>query len=239
MSAAAFDLAGAVRRIRRCADCSQRELAVAIGTSKSTIAGAETGAAGLDARLLAAAAHLAGLRLALLDALRRQEVRGMHPDAVRDRGGRRFPAHLDTVLSEERASRWEHRPRLRQPTYTFDRRDPWADASSRVTEPARRPPPAAAGRLAGGAGRRRGRLAARDGAGTRRGRMRLATGALRAGGHALHMHLPARVRRARRLVRAAGARRSLPVLLRRGLTRCYRGPVRGSLLLTRRGEALS
>ncbi|MBJ7453347.1 MAG: helix-turn-helix transcriptional regulator, partial [Blastococcus sp.] len=107
MSAAAFDLAGAVRRIRRCADCSQRELAVAIGTSKSTIAGAETGAAGLDARLLAAAAHLAGLRLALLDASG-EEVHGMHPDAVRDRGGRRFPAHLDTVLSEERASRWEH-----------------------------------------------------------------------------------------------------------------------------------
>jgi transcriptional regulator with XRE-family HTH domain len=131
MSAAAFDLAGAVRRIRRRADCSQRELATGIGTSKSAIAAAETGAAGLDARLLASAAHLAGLRLALLDAAG-EEVCGMHPDAVRDRGGRRFPAHLDTVLSEERASRWEHRPHLRQPTYTFDRRDPWADAGSRT-----------------------------------------------------------------------------------------------------------
>jgi hypothetical protein len=29
------------------------------------------------------------------------------------------------------------------------------------------------------------------------------------------------------------------VWLRPELTRCYRGPVRGSLLLTRRGEALS
>jgi HTH-type transcriptional regulator/antitoxin HipB len=131
MPADAFDLTGAVRRIRRRADCSQRELAAAIGTSKSAIAAAETGQAGLDARLLAAAAHLAGLRLALLDATG-EEVRGMHPDAVRDRGGRRFPAHLDTMLSEQRASRWEHRPRLRQPTYTFDRRDPWADAGSRT-----------------------------------------------------------------------------------------------------------
>jgi transcriptional regulator with XRE-family HTH domain len=131
MSAAAFDLTGAIRRIRRRGDCSQRELAAGIGTSKSAIAAAETGAAGLDARLLAAAAQLAGLRLALLDASG-AEVHGMDPDGVRDRSGRRFPAHLDTVLSEQRASRWEHRPLLRQPTYTFDRRDPWADAGSRV-----------------------------------------------------------------------------------------------------------
>ena len=131
MSAPAFDLAGAVRRIRRRADCSQRELAAGIGTSKSAIAAAETGAAGLDARLLASAAHLAGLRLALLDAAG-AEVHGMHPDGVRDRSGRRFPAHLDTVLSEQRASRWEHRPRLRQPTYTFDRRDPWQAAETRA-----------------------------------------------------------------------------------------------------------
>ncbi|SDF62638.1 HTH-type transcriptional regulator / antitoxin HipB [Blastococcus aurantiacus] len=129
MSAAAFDLAGAVRRIRRRADCSQRELAAGIGASKSAIAAAETGAAGLDARLLASAAHLAGLRLALLDDAG-AEVHGMHPDGVRDRGGRRFPAHLDTVLSEQRASRWEHRPGLRQPTYTFDRRDPWQAAET-------------------------------------------------------------------------------------------------------------
>ena len=68
----------------------------------------------------------------------------MHVGGVRDRGGRRFPAHLDTVLSEERASRWEHRPRLRQPTYTFDRRDRVGGREPPRTEPARRPPPAAA-----------------------------------------------------------------------------------------------
>ena len=74
-----------------------------------------------------------GLRLALVDAAG-DEVRGMHPGGVRDRGGRRFPAHLDTVLSEQRASRWEHRPLLRQPTYTFDRRDPWQEADSRARD---------------------------------------------------------------------------------------------------------
>ncbi len=99
--------------------------------SKSAVAAAESGVAGLDVRLLADAAALAGLRLALLDG-HGVEVPGMHRDAVRDRGGRLFPAHLDTVLSEERASRWEHRPNLRQPTYTFVRRSPWGDAAGRV-----------------------------------------------------------------------------------------------------------
>lgn len=127
-----FDLSGLVRRIRRSADLSQRELAARIGTPKSTVAAVETGAAGLDARVLAAAARLAGLRLALLDG-KGDEVGGMHADAVRDRGGRRFPAHLDTVLSEERSSRWDHRPHLPRPTYTFDRRRPWDDADSRTT----------------------------------------------------------------------------------------------------------
>lgn len=129
--AAPFDLCGVLRRIRRTADLSQRQLADAAGLSLSAVAHAEAGTRDLPATALARAAETAGLRLTLVDDAG-AEVRGMHPDGVRDRGGRRFPAHLDTVLSEERASRWEHRPQLRQPTYTFDRRDPWAaDARSR------------------------------------------------------------------------------------------------------------
>jgi HTH-type transcriptional regulator/antitoxin HipB len=118
-----FDLPGLLRRIRRSTDLSQRELAARIGMSKSAIAAAETGASGLDARALAAAAGLAGLRIALLDGTG-AEVAGMDPDAVRDRSGRRFPAHLDTMLSEKRGWRWEHRPHRSRPTYTFDRRRP-------------------------------------------------------------------------------------------------------------------
>ncbi|MBJ7452930.1 MAG: helix-turn-helix transcriptional regulator [Blastococcus sp.] len=109
---------------------SQRQLADAAGLSPSAVAHAEAGTRDLPVTALARAAETAGLRLTLLDEAG-TEVRGMRPDAVTDRGGRRFPAHLDTVLSEERASRWEHRPKLRQPTYTFNRRDPWADACSR------------------------------------------------------------------------------------------------------------
>ena len=115
-----FDLPGALRRIRRTADCSQRELAERMGMSKSAIAAVESGARDLTVRLLTGAASLAGLRLALLDG-HGLEVDGMAQGAVRDEAGRRFPAHLDTRYGDEG---WWHdahhygRPR---PWYTFDR----------------------------------------------------------------------------------------------------------------------
>lgn len=122
----AFDLSAAVRRIRRTADLSQRELAARLGLSKSAVGRIERGLSGLDARVLARAADIAGLRLALLGP-GGDEVPGMTDAAARNRGNRRFPAHLDTVLSEERAWRWAHRPDRPQPTYTFDRRRPGED----------------------------------------------------------------------------------------------------------------
>jgi transcriptional regulator with XRE-family HTH domain len=114
------DVPGLLRRLRRRADLSQRQLAAAVGVSKSTLAAVEVGAGRLDVRLLARAAELAGLRLALLDA-DGCEVGGMADDTVRDSAGRRFPAHLDTRLSDEG---WWHGPERysrRQPTYSFDR----------------------------------------------------------------------------------------------------------------------
>lgn len=127
------DVPGLVRRIRRAADLSQRELADRLGLSKSTIAAIEAGTRDIRVAVLSAAAEAAGMRLALLDQQGR-EVTAMHPGAVRDRGGRRFPAHLDTVLGDDRATRWEHRPGRRRPTYTFGRRSPWEDAASRTED---------------------------------------------------------------------------------------------------------
>jgi transcriptional regulator with XRE-family HTH domain len=115
-----FDLPGLVRRIRRRADLSQRELAERIGLSKSAIAAAESAQRGLDVRALARAAEQAGLRLALVDE-QGQELAGMADDAVRDLGGRRFPAHLDTLFSDQRADRFEHRYDRPLPWFTFDR----------------------------------------------------------------------------------------------------------------------
>ena len=122
-----FDLPGVLRRIRRLADRSQRELADAGGVSKTALAAAEAGTRGLDARALARLAAVAGLRLTLLDGDGR-EVAPMDGGAVRDEGGRRFPAHLDTRHGDEG---WWHGPHRydRDPvTYTFDRHRRWRDA---------------------------------------------------------------------------------------------------------------
>lgn len=115
-----FDLCGLLRRIRRIADLSQRELAARARISMSAVAHAEAGTRDLPVSALVRAAGVAGLRLALMDAEGRR-VADMASDAVRDMSGRRFPAHLDTRYSDDA---WWHGPSRytrRQPWYTFDR----------------------------------------------------------------------------------------------------------------------
>jgi transcriptional regulator with XRE-family HTH domain len=115
-----FDLSGALRRIRRSADLSQRDLAQAAGLSASAVARAETGVRDLSVGALVRAAALAGLRLALLDTAG-TEVLGMAEGAVRDMAGRRFPAHLDTRHGDDGWWYAVHRYDRPQPWYTFDR----------------------------------------------------------------------------------------------------------------------
>jgi transcriptional regulator with XRE-family HTH domain len=115
-----FELAGWLRRIRRIADLSQRQLAVAAEISVSAVAHAEAGTRDLQVTALARAAELAGLRLALLDG-EGNEIGPMAPDTVRDLSGRRFPAHLDTRHSDELAGRWEHRVDRPMPWFTVHR----------------------------------------------------------------------------------------------------------------------
>jgi transcriptional regulator with XRE-family HTH domain len=123
-----FDLPGILRRIRRLADLSQRELADVCGLSQSAVAQAESGRRDLPTGALARAAACAGLRIALVDGDGHQ-IHGMSPDSVLDLSGRRFPAHLDTHHSDERWWRFEHRFHRPRPWFTFDRdragRDSW------------------------------------------------------------------------------------------------------------------
>ena len=121
-----FDLSGSLRRVRRRADLSQRELASAAGLSASAVAHAEAGTRDLPVSAFARAAALAGLRLALVDS-DGQEVGAMTANSVRDLGGRRFPAHLDTLPSKERWWRYEHRWDRPRPSFTFDRDRPGRD----------------------------------------------------------------------------------------------------------------
>jgi transcriptional regulator with XRE-family HTH domain len=127
----AFDLPGALRRIRRIADVSQRELASACGLSQSAVAQAESGRRDLSVSALVSAANVAGLRLALLSASG-APVPGMADDAVRDLGGRRFPAHLDTRRSDAGQGLYEPRRDRPETAFTFGRdragRDSWRRA---------------------------------------------------------------------------------------------------------------
>ncbi len=88
-----LDVPGTVRRARRIADLSQRQLATAVRVSPTTIARAESDGRATLA-LLERVLAVAGLRLVVLDSAG-EPVSVMRPDAVRDRSGRRLPAHLD------------------------------------------------------------------------------------------------------------------------------------------------
>ncbi|MDK3257018.1 helix-turn-helix domain-containing protein [Blastococcus capsensis] len=123
-----FDLPGVLRRIRRLGDLSQRELAEGCRLSQSAVAQAETGRRDLPVTALARAAALAGLRLALLDGEER-EVGPMAADTVRDLGGRRFPAHLDTRRNDEGQRLYQ--PRRDRPETSFTYRRDRGDRDAR------------------------------------------------------------------------------------------------------------
>ena len=114
-----FPLAGILRRIRRTADCSQRELAGRIGISKTALAAAESGGRDLAVSALARAVALVGCRLAVVDASG-AELAPMDGDTVRDEAGRLLPAHLDTRHGDEDWWGGPHRPALHPPRYTYD-----------------------------------------------------------------------------------------------------------------------
>ena len=85
---------GLIRRVRRVADLSQRDLAQRMGVSQSTVARWETGQSrptlGAFEQMLA----VGGLRLQVIDSSG-ATVAPMREDGARDRAGRRFPAHVD------------------------------------------------------------------------------------------------------------------------------------------------
>lgn len=90
------DVPGLIRRARRTADLSQRELAAAVGVDQSTVARWETGHAVPDVLTFARVLALAELSLQAVDAAG-AVVDPMSDDAPHDRQGRRYPAHLDLM----------------------------------------------------------------------------------------------------------------------------------------------
>lgn len=89
-----------VARARRLADLSQRDLAARIGVSSGAIARLEAGTGHPSLPLLAAILTAARLPLRIVGD--DDTVVGPFPaTAVRDNGGRRFPAHLDVAPPDE------------------------------------------------------------------------------------------------------------------------------------------
>jgi transcriptional regulator with XRE-family HTH domain len=91
-SAADDEISGLVRRVRRLAKLSQRELAHDVGVSQSAVAKWETGRTTPSARMLARILDVAQLRLVAVG-LEGEQVAPMKPVAARDAAGRRYPAH--------------------------------------------------------------------------------------------------------------------------------------------------
>lgn len=89
----ALNVSAYVRRARRLADLSQRDLADVLGIDQAQVARLE---AGQDPRLslFERTLAMAGLKLMIVDQ-EGAEVAPMPDDVLRDRAGRRQPAHLD------------------------------------------------------------------------------------------------------------------------------------------------
>ena len=90
---------GLVRRVRRILDVSQRGLAALLEVSQSVVARWETGRTSPRASVVHDLLRLAGLHATFHDDETGEEVEPLRDDGVRDRGGRRHPAHVDLTVT--------------------------------------------------------------------------------------------------------------------------------------------
>jgi len=101
-----YPISGLLRRARRIAGVSQRELARRVGVSASTVARAESGSIEPTLSVFARMLAVAGLHLVMVD-------EGGHvvtpmrdiPD-TRNGGGWRYPSHLDVILDPKSGEWW-------------------------------------------------------------------------------------------------------------------------------------
>ncbi len=93
-----IDVGGLLRRARRHADLSQRDLADRAGVARSVVGRAESGSANIGIKTFNALISAAGCRLAVLER-NANELLPMRDDAIRNNGGSRYPAHLDPRIT--------------------------------------------------------------------------------------------------------------------------------------------
>jgi transcriptional regulator with XRE-family HTH domain len=116
-----FPFPGIVRRVRRIADLSQRQLAKATGVAPSTIGKIEAATMLPSFSLLRRILGVAGLWLAVVDG-GGHVVQPMEDwQDVRDGAERRYPSHLDTIVDPLPGEWWADVYGLMRPPETFRR----------------------------------------------------------------------------------------------------------------------
>lgn len=128
-----YPIAGLLRRARREADLSQRELAKRAGLAPSTVGRIETGTVtptiAVFERLLSCTGH----RLVVVDEDGHVLLPMRDVDDIRDLADRRYPAHLDTILDPRIGEWWGDLYGLARPPETFYRDRERRDALRRLS----------------------------------------------------------------------------------------------------------
>jgi transcriptional regulator with XRE-family HTH domain len=124
-----YALSEIVRRVRRTADLSQRELAKYAEVSSSMIGDVEAGSAVPSLPVLQRILNAANYQLVVVDASGRLVLPLQVWDGVADLAGRRFPAHLDLIADPVQGDWWADAYGLARPPETF-----WRDRKRRDYE---------------------------------------------------------------------------------------------------------
>jgi transcriptional regulator with XRE-family HTH domain len=131
---AAFPFSGLVRRARRIADLSQREMARAAGVSQAAVSKIEAGTLIPSFALMLRVLGAAELGLVVVDATGRIVEPMADWQDVRDGAERRYPSHLDTILDPEPGEWWADVYGLMRPPETFRRDREFRDAQRRLSQ---------------------------------------------------------------------------------------------------------
>lgn len=123
-----------MRRARRIADLSQREMACRAGLSPTTIGRVESGTMVPSLDVLQRTMAAAGLYLTVVD----QDGHVVRPmldrDDIRDGAERRYPSHLDTILDPRPGEWWADLYGLARPPETFHRSRGYREARRRLSQ---------------------------------------------------------------------------------------------------------
>jgi transcriptional regulator with XRE-family HTH domain len=129
-----YSMSGIVRRVRRTADLSQRELAEATGLSTSLIGAIETGDRAPSLRTLSRILAAASYRLVVIDDAGRLVLPLEVWQDTTDGAGRRYPPHLDTILDPKFGEWWADGFGLARPPETFRRNRERRDYERRLSQ---------------------------------------------------------------------------------------------------------